>query len=86
MHRNAKTYSQRPSSLLAIGEPYLAWCLDQAVAWYGHWVEGMLEQKKPVRERGKITGYRPKYTLGRLLGTETPRMPTAQELRAALGG
>jgi hypothetical protein len=64
-------------------EPFLAYWLDEAVGWYGMWIEARLDERKEVKEKGRVVGYRPKYRLGQLLGTEQPELPTADALRAA---
>lgn len=66
----------------------LAWMVDQAVSYYGRWVEGMLAVREEVKNtRGQVIGYRRKYRLDVLLGIERkPDLPTAREVIAALGG
>lgn len=64
--------------------PYLAWCVDQAVAAFGFWVEAMLDEEKAVRKNGKVVGTRKRWRLGQLLGTEKPEMATAEGLIAAM--
>jgi hypothetical protein len=85
LHQTAAKYGQRPSHLLDLsGEPYLAYCLDQAVSWYGHWIEARLDEKKDVKNsKGQVIGHKPKYRLGQLLGTEKPELATAEQLIAA---
>jgi hypothetical protein len=41
---DAKTWGVRPSSLLAIEDEYVAYCLDQAVGYFGRTLEGELEK------------------------------------------
>jgi hypothetical protein len=40
---DAKTWNCRPSDLLAITDDYVAFCLDQAVGYFGRVVEADLE-------------------------------------------
>lgn len=44
MYNNAKTWSTRPSVLLDVSDPYVAYCLDEAVSYFGGTVEGELAQ------------------------------------------
>jgi len=67
----AKRFSQKPSSFLAIADPYAAYCLDMACFSWGAYVEGELEsiegknarEIKAKRERklAKLLGEKPKY-------------------------
>ncbi len=66
-------------------EPLLAWYFDEAVSWFGHWVESKLSERKKVR-RGKQMVEVPRYRLGQLLGSEQPHMLSAAEARALFGG
>lgn len=43
LYQEAKTWSVRPSSLLAISEEYPAYCFDQAVGLLGRRIENELE-------------------------------------------
>ncbi len=40
LHRTAKTYGIRPSKLLNISDEWAAYCLDNAIALFGNFVEG----------------------------------------------
>ena len=42
LHTTAKTWSTRPSSLLEIKDPYTAYCVDEAVAAWGNFIENEL--------------------------------------------
>lgn len=42
LHSTAKTWASRPSELLTIDDPYTAYCVDQAVAAWGNFVESEL--------------------------------------------
>lgn len=44
MYNNAKTWSSRPSDLLALSDPYVRYCLDEAVSYFGNMVESELNQ------------------------------------------
>jgi regulatory protein YycH of two-component signal transduction system YycFG len=48
----------------------------------------MLAEKDEVKNsKGHVIGYKPKYRLDRLLGIERPtELPTAEQVRASLGG
>jgi hypothetical protein len=65
-------------------EPYLAWCLNQAVSWYGHWIEAKLDEQEPIERNGVIVGTKPRWRIGQLLDTDKPHLPTGDELLAAL--
>lgn len=41
---DAKTWNCRPSDLLAIEDTYVAYCLDQAVGYFGRHLESELEK------------------------------------------
>lgn len=45
MYNNARTWSCRPSDLLDLSDdPYRAYCLDEAVSYFGGLVEGELNE------------------------------------------
>lgn len=44
LYNHAKKWSTRPSNLLDIDNSYVAFCLDQAVAYFGDTVSAALEQ------------------------------------------
>ncbi len=71
--------------MMEIEEPYLAWCFDEAVVTFGHWVEAKLEEKDPVRKGGQVVGYRPRWRITELLGVEKPRRVSIQALKAMFG-
>lgn len=56
----AKTWGQRPSEILHINPTweYLCWCFDDAVLWFGVWVENKLS----IRDKGKAV-----YSLAHIL-------------------
>jgi hypothetical protein len=41
---DAKTWGVRPSELVAIDDEYVAYCLDQAVGYFGRTLEAELEK------------------------------------------
>ncbi len=67
----AKTWNNRPSSLIAIEDEYTAYCFDQAVAVFGNVVSNELESvegktKKSVTQKrnrilDKYLGIKPKF-------------------------
>lgn len=63
----------------------IAWCFDEAVGAFGRWVEFRLDEKKPVKKHGQTVGYKPKWRLEQLLGTEQYLVPTEAEINAVLG-
>lgn len=63
----------RPSSLLGLaGKSYEAYCLDEAVAFFGQYVEAELEKvgHKPAKGEGRTIAAR-KARLEKLLKTNT---------------
>lgn len=40
----SETYSSRPSEVLGIGDPYVAFCLDEATFMWGRHVEGSMDE------------------------------------------
>ena len=62
LYNNAKTWSTRPSDLLALSDPYLRYCLDEAVSYLGGMVENELNQCEGsgsdlIRQRQKVLDY-----------------------------
>jgi hypothetical protein len=56
LYNSAKTWGSRPSELLGITETYQAYCLDQAVAMFGNYVENRLanvDDKDPKKAEKK---------------------------------
>lgn len=66
-----KALGQRPSELLNITDDYVAYCLDEAVIYFGLMVESELEQAghKPSKEERKARRAR-EDILDRILGDE----------------
>lgn len=62
LHSLSATYSQRPSAVIGVEDPWAAYQFDMAVAQFGTWVENRLAERD---KDGK-----PKYDLAQLLGDE----------------
>jgi hypothetical protein len=77
-----KTYHRRPSDDLDLNAPdddIAAWCLDDAVLWFGLTVENLLSETREVGS-GKNKRREPKYTLAQVLDpTFHPPNPRAQK-------
>lgn len=43
LYQNAKLWGQRPSTIMAVEDEYVAWCLDQAVFHFGASLTAELE-------------------------------------------
>jgi len=63
LHQTCKQYGQRPSTLMAIDDPWMALTFDQTLAAFGLEIEAKLQERNA---KGK-----PKYTLKELLSEET---------------
>lgn len=59
------TYSQRPSAVVGLDDPWTAYQFDLAIGQFGAWVENKLAERD---KEGK-----PKHTLAGLLGDEAAR-------------
>lgn len=44
LYRTAKDFGQRPSDLMNITDEWAGWQLDNAVSWFGNWVESKLAE------------------------------------------
>lgn len=65
---DAKTWSCRPSDLLGIEDDYVAYCLDQAVGYFGRHLEAELSN---VEAKDNNEGeWKRRLILERYLGTE----------------
>lgn len=55
--QKAKALGQRPSTLLGVENDYVAYCLDEAVVYFGMSLENMLESagRKPSKEERRAT-------------------------------
>ena len=79
LHSLSVTYSQRPSAVVGVDDPWAAYQFDLAVGQFGAWVENRLAERDKA---GK-----PKYTLDGLLadgdagGGQAFRSVSAEGLR-----
>ena len=62
LHSLSATYSQRPSAVIGLDDPWAAYQFDMAVGQFGAWVEGKLAERD---QAGK-----PKHTLEGLLSED----------------
>lgn len=62
LDQRAKRYAARPSVLVGVQSPVLSYWFDEAVGWFGSFVDSRLSEKD---ERGQ-----PLYRLESLLGTQ----------------
>lgn len=89
LHQIAKTYSQRPSSILldpddARERPWLAYQIDSAVWMFGTWIDGKLAERTEPVKTGKNKGQtKPKYTLAELLADPVERSRVRRPYRSA---
>lgn len=51
----------------------LALWFDEAVHWFGRWVEGMMSQTKEMKDGKGNTKHVPKHRIELLLGLELPK-------------
>ena len=60
LHSLSVTYHQRPSEVVGIDDTWAAYQFDMAVAQFGAWVEGNLNERdksgKPVNSLAKLLG------------------------------
>lgn len=56
--------------MLFIHHPVLGWWFDDAVGWFGNWVEGMLSQTESKPDGKGGTKQVQKYRIENLLGME----------------
>lgn len=63
LYQQANKFGSRPSAILGVEHPILSYFIDDAVEYFGGWVEGKLN------ERDKKTG-KPKHKLEKLLGAK----------------
>lgn len=69
----AKTWRCRPSELLAIDDDYVAYCLDQAVGYFGRELEHALEQAGSGAKDDNEAAWRRKVVIDRWLGDESEK-------------
>jgi hypothetical protein len=67
---DAKTWSCRPSDLLNIQDDYVAYCLDQAVAYFGRTLESELEKAGSGAKNESEAEWKRKAVLERFLGED----------------
>lgn len=67
----SKAVGQRPSQLLAIENDYVAYCLDEAVIFFGLTMENMLDEAghKPGKDERKARAARERL-LNKVLGND----------------
>lgn len=75
MYVQAKTWKTRPSELLGIDDPYLAYCVDEAISDFGNYVSEELNKVKGKDEKA-IAG-KQELVLKGLLGDD-PKARYAQ--------
>lgn len=64
---DAKTWSCRPSDLLNIQDDYVAYCLDQAVGYFGRTLESELEKAGSDSKNDNEAEWKRKAVLDRFL-------------------
>lgn len=67
---DAKTWNCRPSDLLAIEDDYVAYCVDQAVGYFGRHLEGELERAGSDAKTQDEAEWKQKQILDKYLGEE----------------
>jgi hypothetical protein len=60
LDQRSKRYGCQPSAMMGIRHPVLGYWFDEAVGWFGQWVDARLSERD---EKGK-----PLYHLEKLLG------------------
>ena len=80
LYQQSKEYGQRPSAILGIDPDceYLCWCVDDAVLYFGRWVDGKLSIK---HQKGPSKG-KQMYSLQKILD---PTFVDRQQSRSLLG-
>jgi hypothetical protein len=67
---DAKTWNCRPSNLLAIEDDYVAYCLDQAVGYFGRHLEAELEKAGSDAKNDEEAQWKRQRVLDKYLGEE----------------
>jgi len=75
LHSLSVTYHRRPSEVIRVDDPWAAYQFDMAVAQFGAWVEGKLNERDKA---GK-----PKHSLAKLLGDEAAQVQEYAPVTAA---
>lgn len=65
---DAKTWNCRPSDLLNIQDDYVAYCLDQAVGYFGRTLENELEKAGSDAKNNADAEWKRRAVLDRYLG------------------
>jgi hypothetical protein len=63
----SKDWTQRPSSLLGIDDPYAAWCVDEVVYLFGNYCEGEMDQAEHRTKQQAAKGPARARTLANIL-------------------
>lgn len=66
LHETAQQYGQRPSALLGIQSGWVAYEFDQAVGWFGRYVERHREETKETGPKNKRRTV-PRWTMQQIL-------------------
>jgi hypothetical protein len=53
LFNNAQLWSQRPSVLVNVVDPYMSYCLDEAVAYFGNRVTDEVEKVKDKNSKSQ---------------------------------
>lgn len=81
-----KVYHRRPSDDLCPDDEVAAWCLDDAVLWFGLTIEGLLSERTNIGTPDKPK-WQNKYTLAQLLDPRfiVPKPPPTPKAQAENG-
>lgn len=75
----------RPSDLIGINDRWVALQFDQAVIWFGSFIEGKLMETHNIGTK-KEPKIEPKYKLSDLLADQPNDKPTIEQYIEALSG
>jgi hypothetical protein len=75
----------RPSDLIGVMDRWAALQFDQAVIWFGTFIENKLQEVHNVGSQDKPK-YEPRYTLSDLLSGDLQKEPTAERFMQAFAG
>lgn len=67
---DAKTWGVRPSSLVAVDDDYVAYCLDQAVGYFGRTLEAELEKAGSDAKNDEEAEWKRQRVLSSFLGED----------------
>ena len=62
LHQRCSEYHKLPSEVFSINYPILAYWFDEAVNWFGQWVDSKLSERTKKNK--------PRYTLAKILGIQ----------------